>query len=284
MKKVIKYIHIPLTILLLAKFGYGGVLSVQGKVIDKNQKAVQYASIGIINKNIGTVSDNNGEFILILDNEQLSESDTLRISMIGYESKSFSLSEIINPQNLIIQLNLKIEAIPEVIITRKKVKRKVKGSTHFPVPLYVLLTDSTKPDQNLGSAIARSFNINHTNTVIEKLRFYLYTDFDTTTIRVNIYNVKKRKPHKSILEKGIYTRIIGKKHDWISINLRQSNIIVSDDVIIAIEWIGKSNNGNYLFFPLARPSLASHFYKQGCQNNWDRYPGMSCLMEIELKY
>src|SRR6056297_655171 len=204
--------------------------------------------------------------------------------MTGYESKSFSLTETINHHDLNIQLSHKIETIPEAIIIGKKINRKVKGTTHFLVPLYVRLTDSTLSNQNLGSAIARSLNINKDNTVIEEVRFYMYTNFDTTTIKVNIYNIKKRKPHKSILEKGIYTQIIGKKHDWITVNLKHRNIVVNDDVIIAIEWVGKSDNGNYLFFPLARPSLASHFYKQGCQNKWKRYSGMSCLMEIKLKY
>lgn len=280
---MVKYIQV-FTICLFSKLLTAGVINIQGVVTNESNQPLQYVNIGLVNKPIGTVSNKNGKFVLTLNNEQLSKSDTLRFSMTGYESKSFPLTETINHHDLNIQLSHKIETIPEAIIIGKKIKRKVKGTTHFLVPLYVRLTDSTMANQNLGSAIARSLNINRDNTVIEEVRFYMYTNFDTTTIRVNIYNIKKRKPHKSILEKGIYTQIIGKKHDWITVNLKQRNIVVNDDVIIAIEWVGKSDNGNYLFFPLARPSLASHFYKQGCQNKWKRYPGMSCLMEIKLKY
>jgi len=259
-------------------------IKIQGTVTNETDKALQYVSIGIINKTIGTVSDKNGSFTLIINKDQISENDTLRFSMIGYCPKSVSISEIKNRNNLNIQLSEKIEKIPEAIVIGKKIKTKIKGTTHFPVPLYVGVVDSTVQTFTLGSSIARSLNINHENTRIENIRFFLYSNFDTTAIRVNFYSLNKRKPYKSILTQGIYTQITGKTHDWISVDLKPYNIVVNEDVVIAIEWVGRSKKGSYLFFPLARPSIASHFYRQGCQNKWEKYPGMSCLMEVTLKY
>ena len=259
-------------------------IKIQGTISDQSNKMLQYVSIGIVNKTIGTVSDINGKFELIINKRDISDKDTLRFSMIGYESKSFPLSEIIYHTDLKIQLNQKIVTIPEVIVTGKKLKTKIKGTKHFPVPLYVGVIDSTVQDFTLGSSIARSLNISHENTRIENIRFFLYSNFDTTSIRINFYSIRRRKPYKSILTEGIYTQITGKTHDWVSVDLKPYNIVVNEDIVIAIEWVGRSKNGSYLFFPLARPSAASHFYRQGCQNKWEKYPGMSCLMELTLKY
>ena len=279
-----KILFASLFILHFLNAGYSNTIKVHGKVMNVEHKSLQYVNIGISNKTIGTVSNENGEFNLEIFENQISDTDSLRFSMIGYESKSFLLSKLCDKQNLTITLAEKIEFIPEVLITSKKLKIKVKGTTHYPVPLYVQLTNSDLPNQNLGSAIARSFNINHENTIIENIRFYIYTNFDTTTIRINLYSIKKRKPYKTLLAKGIYIQITGKKHDWINVDLRPHKIIVSDDIIVSLEWVGKSEKGSYLFFPLARPSVASHYYKEGSQNKWYRYPAMSSLMELILKY
>lgn len=279
-----RYLYTILFALFISIFSYGNIITITGKVSNNEQQALQYVSIGIINKTIGTVSDENGDFILRIEENQIESSDSLKFSMIGYNSKSFLINEILDIQTLIVILPEKIETIPEAIITGNKLKTKVKGTTHFPVPLYVMLSNSELPDQNLGSAIARSFNINNENTIIEDIKFYIYSNYDTTTIRINIYSVKRRKPYKSILNTGIYTQITGKKHDWVHVDLKPYNIYVDDDIIVAVEWVGKSRKGNYLFFPLARPSLASHYYKHGSQNKWCRYPHMSCLMEVTLKY
>lgn len=280
----IKNIYPIVLILFLSQSTFGEIITISGKVLRKNQNALQYVSIGIINKTIGTVSNENGEFNLEINQNQITDKDSIRFSMIGYESKSFLLKDICDKQNLTITLAEKIEFIPEAVITSKRLKTKVKGTTHFPVPLYVRLANSELSDQNLGSAIARSLNINHENTIIEDIRFFMYSNFDTTTIRINFYSIKKRKPYKSLLAEGIYTQIIGKNQDWIHVDLKPYHIVVNDDIIIALEWVGKSQNGSYLFFPLARPSIASHYYKVGSQNKWEQWPGMSCLMEITLKY
>ena len=60
-----------------------------GQVLDAATKEpLPYVNIGLINKNIGTVSDDYGYFELGV-NAQLNAQDTLLFSMIGFESKSF---------------------------------------------------------------------------------------------------------------------------------------------------------------------------------------------------
>lgn len=280
-----RYQYTILFVLFISIFSYGNTITISGKVSNKKQQALQYVSIGIINKTIGTISNENGNFILRINKDQLESNDSLRFSMIGYNSKSLLITEIPNTQTLIVTLSEKIETIPEAVITSKKLKVKEQGTTHCLFPLAVQLAISEYPDQNLGSEIGRSFDINHKNTILENLKFYIYANnYDTVTFRINVYSVKNRRPYKNILLKNIFTEVSGRKTQWITVDLKPYNIHVDKDIIVSLEWVAKSEKGNTLVFPLARPSIATHYYKYGSQNKWKRFNAMSSLIQLTLKY
>ena len=69
-----------------------------GQVLDAATKEpLPYVNIGLINKNIGTVSDDYGYFELDV-NAKLNAQDTLLFSMIGFESKSSVLKDFLDQQ------------------------------------------------------------------------------------------------------------------------------------------------------------------------------------------
>ncbi|MBC8884125.1 carboxypeptidase-like regulatory domain-containing protein [Flavobacterium piscinae] len=72
-----------------------------GKILSKdNNEPISYVNIGIINKDVGTVSDENGDFelILVLGNEyyvnETNEKDSILISSIGFKSQKFTVLEL----------------------------------------------------------------------------------------------------------------------------------------------------------------------------------------------
>ena len=69
-----------------------------GQVLDPATKEpLPYVNIRLINKNIGTVSDDYGYFELDV-NAKLNAQDTLLFSMIGFESKSSVLKDFLDQQ------------------------------------------------------------------------------------------------------------------------------------------------------------------------------------------
>ena len=67
--------------------------SLVGQVIDNlTQEPLPYVNIGLVNENIGTVSDEQGYFQLDLEARDYNRS-ILRISMIGFETKNFNLQD-----------------------------------------------------------------------------------------------------------------------------------------------------------------------------------------------
>lgn len=280
---------VPKMVILIPIFffsitGFAQISVIHGKVISEKNVVLQYVNVGILNKTIGTVTNKNGYFTLFMKEDQISDNDTLHFSMIGFSPKSFPVNEILNNANLNIVLTEKIERIPEAIVVGRKIKTKTKGTKHQVVPLYTQMAISEYPNQNFGSAIGRSFSINHKNTVLENLKFFVYSNYDTAVFRINIYSMKRRKPDKSLLQTSIYKQITGVTKDWIQVDLQKYGILVSNDLIVSIEWVDKSEKGDKLLFPLARPSLASHYYKYGSQNKWKKYRAMSTLMELTYKY
>src|SRR5688572_9374538 len=61
-------------------------------VTDKStNEAIGYVNIGIVNKNIGTVSDSEGKFKISLSEQN--DNDSLRLSIVGYKSRQFKVSD-----------------------------------------------------------------------------------------------------------------------------------------------------------------------------------------------
>lgn len=59
--------------------------NITGFVIDAESKQpIEYTNIGIISKNVGTVSDLNGRFKFLVDSKY--DNDTILFSIIGYKS------------------------------------------------------------------------------------------------------------------------------------------------------------------------------------------------------
>ncbi|BAU53006.1 hypothetical protein MgSA37_01173 [Mucilaginibacter gotjawali] len=84
----------PIIILLLALFAVPiasfsqnnkahGPFQLQGIIIAAGDKlSLAYASVGLLNKPVGTIADSSGHFALTLSPENMA--DTVQISMVGY--------------------------------------------------------------------------------------------------------------------------------------------------------------------------------------------------------
>lgn len=70
-----------------------GQKTLVGQVVDAStQDPLPFVNIGLVDKNIGTVTDEEGYFQLEVDPLKYGKAN-LRFSMIGYESKTFLLEE-----------------------------------------------------------------------------------------------------------------------------------------------------------------------------------------------
>ncbi|WP_438973897.1 carboxypeptidase-like regulatory domain-containing protein [Polaribacter sp.] len=100
-------------------------LIIEGKIFAEGS-TLMYASIGIVNKNIGTITDDNGKFILEIPS--IFSNESLTISHIGYQTKQISINDILNEEFIKIKLIPKGIRLNEVIVTanRKRIWKQEK--------------------------------------------------------------------------------------------------------------------------------------------------------------
>ncbi|MBS3807770.1 MAG: carboxypeptidase-like regulatory domain-containing protein [Bacteroidales bacterium] len=88
-------------------------ISLNGKVMDRmTGNPLSYANIGVYNKSIGTISNEDGEFILKLHRRHLN--DTLVVSYMGYKNRLIPIDQY--PDSSVIKLEEKLYTIQEVIV------------------------------------------------------------------------------------------------------------------------------------------------------------------------
>ncbi|MDG1673766.1 MAG: carboxypeptidase-like regulatory domain-containing protein [Flavobacteriaceae bacterium] len=107
-------------------------INIEGVVYDEFDYPIPYASIGIIKKNIGTSSTEEGTFKFYVSNNEIS--DVIEISSIGYEPFKITVQNFIALKDKTFVLKEKITALGEVSIERpneivKKAFKKLKTNT-----------------------------------------------------------------------------------------------------------------------------------------------------------
>ena len=107
-------------------------INIEGVVYDEYDYPIPYASIGIIKKNIGTSSTEEGTFKFYVSNNEIS--DVIEISSIGYEPFKITVQNFIALKDKTFILKEKITALNEVSIESpknivKKAFKKLKDNT-----------------------------------------------------------------------------------------------------------------------------------------------------------
>jgi len=116
-------------ILCFLSFSFLAQNEIEGIVQDSETKTpIPYVNIGIVRKNIGTVSDGEGKFNLRYPSALAN--DTIKLSSLGYETKSISVKDFLSKLEISSTIELKPEiiALNEVVVVNKKLKEKNIGN------------------------------------------------------------------------------------------------------------------------------------------------------------
>ncbi len=130
MKKII-YI-ITLNAIHCLSFSQQNV-TIKGVITDANNTTIPYASIGILSKNIGTVSNEEGAFIFELTESNLN--DTLSVSTIGFTSFKIRIQDFLELNEKVIVLEEEPVLLDEIVLTLpitivKEALKKLKETTY----------------------------------------------------------------------------------------------------------------------------------------------------------
>ena len=124
-------------LILFSTYSYSqGRIVIEGSVIDEYNMQVPFAAVGILKKNIGVTSTEEGTFSFYVSNSELD--DTLEISSIGYETFKVKIEDFIYGDKKIV-LKEKVSALEGVVVSApinnvklafKQIKENFINSTH----------------------------------------------------------------------------------------------------------------------------------------------------------
>ena len=209
-------------------------LLVSGQITDANTKAgLPYVNIGVLGKELGTVSTRSGSFELpVLDSNA---KDTLRISSIGYKAINITLDSLRSHEGTFnIEMQEDISELNEIVLRSKVWKHKALGnntkSTFIGHLFYY---------QQLGKEMGIRMNVGKKPLFVDTFNFHIsYNRFSAKSFfRLNMYRIVNGKPTDNILQQNIIIPVEANQTGTISTDLSEYNIVLTEDVITTLEWI-----------------------------------------------
>ena len=251
---------------------------INGEIKDaENKTYLQYANIGISNKNTGTVSNSNGKFSLKL-NESINENDLITFSYVGYQTKTIAISKL-NLLNNVIELEPEKNQLDEVVVKFVKPKPKILGrnSKGFGLMHTNFYTYYEKDvDDRLSKEIGMKFKLKK-DCKINDLNFNITSnEFSSLKFRLNFYKIENGFPTELISEKDIVFEIKDEFKGWFNLDLKPYEIYLdkkTEDIAITIQWVeSKKANEKSKYFGISTAISATEtsFFREKSMDSWEK--------------
>jgi hypothetical protein len=228
-------------------------------------QGIGYVNAGVPAKNIGTVTDEHGYFTLSFGD--ISDDDSLRFSMIGYESKTLSVKQIRDNPGGIVYLDPRTYNLPELKIVYHRGKDVRLG-----VPVFSNALRSGFSDNNLGYELGIKINAKK-KTKLKNISFNIgICTYDSVTYRLNIYRPDGSNRWENILTKPVYLSFTEDEAcKAITFDLREHSIIIEGETIITLEHYKDLGEGKLLF--LTQFFTGTTWHRNTRESVWTQSPG-----------
>ena len=273
-----KYVLFLLVLILnyVSSFGQTELI---GQVIDAlTEEPIPFVNIGLVDENIGTVSDEQGYFQLEIDPLQYSQSN-LRFSMIGFESKTYVLQEYLQKELLIIPLTEESTELEEVVVSTKRTQfeTKILGNKTTTKFIYAAFTTN-----KLGNEMGFVVRQRKRPMILKKFNISLVeNDYGFIRFRLNFYSVENGLPTSTLLKENIIIETDATS-GIVSKDLAPYEIVIDEDFFVSIEWIEDLGPGKLYFSGgfFGSPLIA----REVSQGTWSKVGSGSVGMNVEVRY
>ena len=249
-------------------------LAFLGQVVDASTgEPIPFVNIGVVDRGIGTVSNEDGFFLLQFRRESVQPGDILRISSLGYVPSEIPLSRLKqSTKEFVFRLQPTAIDLDEVVVSTKElfeVKEEV-GYPNLAGRGIGYWKDSIALGGELGSRIRVDEGLRRLNALFFQV---MDNPSDSILIRVNIYEVNKKKalPGSNLNTSGrsiLYTLRYGEIFTIIDLN--PFNIWVRDDFVLTLELVGVFGTDKVgLSLPAAQKSAGRSFRRYASQGVWE---------------
>ena len=241
--------------------------TLKGNVISEDTKTgIGFVNIGIIGRNIGTVADKSGHYSLNIT--RISDKDSLRFSMIGYDSKSYLVGEFRKDSTRDVYLSQRVYCIPEFTVVYRK-PRKIELGTR-------VTSDELRSgfgSNDLGSELAIKVH-SKSRVRLEDINLNVsICTYDSVTYRLNIYQSTNNKDYSNILNEPVYLSFTKDKiREAITFDLTKYSIIVEGDIMVALELYRDLGEGRLLFH--TEYFIGTTYHRKSNTGTWSEAAGV----------
>ena len=204
-----------------------------GSVVNKNTNSVvPYATIGLVNENVGVSADENGYFIL--NSRRSKINDTVIVSSVGFITQRIAVTNNLD-SNLRIQLVEKTPTLDEVFMipnykwTKTALNDFSDCGNHF-------ITSSGYLQQLAQHFVSPKGNSRLTKVKICRLTGSIFNPL-RTMLRIRVYDIDTLTggPGKDLCDKIIE---IKSKNNSIDVDVEEYKITFPNkDFFVAVEWL-----------------------------------------------
>lgn len=227
---------------------------------------VIYASVGVINRNLGTVADTAGNFSLQIPPEFVN--DSIRISSIGYVAKTFAVKDIKSIPDTIF-LSEDVRMLSEVVVKPQRVKHKTAGRKGAGGFIYIEVEGYKAAGQGLATPLKvkgrawlkeLGFTIVTENRPLSEMKFRIniYRKEDDQYILQN-FNPIFFDYDKSQLDNGLFTY-----------KFPEEIMLEDGDYYVELEFL--ENFANEFFIMRSKPLTGRTRYRYASQSDWETLP------------
>jgi hypothetical protein len=250
---------------LLLLFSLSISAQTKGVVVDESGKPIPYVNIWVENENIGTTSEENGEFS-IAD----AENKTLVFSAIGFETLKAKLNE----SGKVVLKSIAYQ-LDEVVIQKRIGKDQIEIGKYKKGNISMYYGAGIKPTI-LAKFIAPTKDIK-THPFVDNITFFTLSNFNNAKIKVRFYEEAPDGSPGLDYSDDIIIVTVKKGKRNTTLDLKDKNIIIPDSgLFIAFEWMIIEENKYTYEYTLneennkvqgALPDSKKKVYKDGIEYN-----------------
>lgn len=212
----------------------------KGRIVDsKTGEPIPFVNIGVFEKEIGTVSDEDGIFHLPLNDARILQSDKILFSSLGYQTIEIQIN----------QVELVYNEYPEIKMVPTNVELEgvvVSDKANYMVPETVGYSNKGeevfgywKDNIALGGELGTKVVVRNGLRRLDRFIFEVWANpSDSLMLRINVYDNDGTlaRPKTNLNRSGeniLYT--LTRNERMVSIDLKPFEIFVENDFIISLE-------------------------------------------------
>lgn len=263
-----------LLLLLLFVSEFAAAQTVEGHVVDaKTNEPLAFVNVGVVGRAVGTVTDEAGYFKLTISSEY--KQDSLRLSIIGYQARSYSVYDLLYDKPITqFKLTKASHELAEVEVTSKKLRPKVLGSTTTS-PYF---TGGFTTD-DLGNEVGVRINVGRKPVYLQEFNFHIASNScDSLLFRVNVYSIKEDLPDSILLRENV---LVGTTitSGTVTVDMKPYNLYIEDDFIITIEYIKPCSERSLAF---SAGFIGAIYARTTSQADWEKVKGFNLGFNVKV--